>query len=87
MTYLRGFFSHSDPESLEPDIRVEDHLSLFLVRPFSERGESWIRENITQDSAWFGDALVVEPRYVGALLTGMIVDGLTLMGGRGRAAQ
>jgi hypothetical protein len=79
------FLSNRDPSP--PDIGVGNHFSLFLIRPFSEQGEAWLRENVCQDSQWFGDALIVEPRFVGALLEGMIANGLTLLRGWQRAGQ
>lgn len=68
-------------QTLKPDLRVENHFSLFLLWPLSERADVWIEENVSEDRQWFGTALVVEPRYVTALVEGMISDGLILAGG------
>jgi hypothetical protein len=70
----------SDPGPSKPDIRVENHFSLFLLWPLSERAEIWIQENVSEDRQRFGDALVVEPRHVSALTNGMVADGLTVVG-------
>lgn len=59
-----------------PDIQVENHFTLFLIWPLSTRGESWIQENVSQDSQRFGNALAVEPRYVADIMQGMSADGL-----------
>jgi hypothetical protein len=69
----------SHPESVTPDIQVENHLSLFLIRPLSERARAWIAGNVQTEAQYFGSALVVEPRYVADLLEGMVAAGLTLV--------
>lgn len=59
------------------DFRVENHGTLFLLRPMSDAGEAWLTEHTDPDnSTWFGPALVVEPRYVEAIVAGAIEDGL-----------
>jgi hypothetical protein len=59
------------------DLRFENHLSLFLIRPCSEIGQQWLDENVgDQDKLTLGNAVVCEPRYVEAILQGAIVAGL-----------
>lgn len=48
---------------------VENHGSLYLVRPATDAAREWLEEHT--DGQWFGGALVVEPRYVVDLLDGM----------------
>jgi hypothetical protein len=50
--------------------------SIVLVRPLSEAAEAWLAEHIADDAMWFGGALAVEPRYIEALIDGMVEDGL-----------
>jgi hypothetical protein len=52
---------------------VEDHGSIVLVRPLTLDVRDWL-ESVT-DGSWFGGALVVEPRYVGDLVAGLISEG------------
>lgn len=61
-----------------PDIRIENHFSLFLVCPLSGPARRWLEENVQPDALWFGGALVVEPRYLPDLVKGMTADGLSL---------
>jgi hypothetical protein len=49
-------------------MRVENHGTLFLFRPEAPAEREWLEEHT--DGTWFGGALVVEPRYVEALLEG-----------------
>ena len=59
------------------DLLVEDHGSIALVRPVSDRGRTWLAENTeTEGWQWLGEALAVEPRYVVDLLNGAVKDGL-----------
>jgi len=57
------------------DVQVENHGSLFLIRPQSHAAQAWIQEHVLEPT-YFGEALVVEPRYVAVLTEGMIRDGL-----------
>ena len=69
---------------IPPDIQVENHFSLFLIRPLSDRARAWIQRFVQPDALYFGSALVVEPRFVGDLIEGMVTSGLTLDCERGR---
>jgi hypothetical protein len=57
------------------DIQVENHGSLFLLRPVSAEGREWLDEHVAWEQS-FGDAIVVEPRYVRDIVQGAIDDGL-----------
>ena len=58
------------------DVNIENHGSLVLIRPLTEGGSDWLDENISEDAQHFGGAVVVEPRYVEAIVEGMQNDGL-----------
>jgi hypothetical protein len=60
------------------DIRVENYGSLWLVRPLNASAERWLVENVQEDAHWFGGAVVVEPRYVEALVSGLVEDGFVV---------
>ena len=59
---------------MTPDIRFEDHGSIWIARPETPVGTAWLEENT--DGTWFGAGLVVEPRYVEDLYHGADADGL-----------
>src|SRR5882762_7195753 len=47
------------------DLIFENHFSLFLIRPVSPAGQSWLDENVGDENTLiFGGAVVCEPRYV-----------------------
>ena len=56
------------------DFRCENHGSIFLLYPLSESAKSWVEENLPSDAQWFGNAVVIEHRYVWAILEGIQND-------------
>jgi hypothetical protein len=56
------------------DVNVSNHGGIFLFRPATTRGCTWLEENT--EGTWFADALVVEHRYARDLADGMLADGL-----------
>ena len=60
------------------DINVQNEGNIFLLHPQSEAGQQWIDENIGtgEGTTYFGNALVVEHRYVANVVEGMQADGL-----------
>lgn len=58
------------------DFAVENHGSIFLLRPLSAEALSWIELHIPDDAQFFGPAVVVEPRYIGHIVEGIEGDGL-----------
>jgi len=74
--------SGSSPTSNDgPDFRCENHGSIFLLRPISPAGFAWIEEHLPPDRITFGNAVVIEPRYVWAILVGLQEDGLEVTRG------
>lgn len=61
------------------DLKVEDHGSIFLLRGATQVGKDWLDENVQragyQPNSSF---LVVEHRYIEAIIVGAINDGLTV---------
>lgn len=61
------------------DVRIENHGSLYLLRPISALARQWLIDNVgtpNDEVQWFGGALVVEPRYVSDILVGVRAAGL-----------
>ena len=63
------------------DFLCENHGSIFLLRPISPAAFAWIEEHLPPDRITFGNAAVVEPRYVWAILVGLQDDGLVVSRG------
>jgi len=65
----------------ELDFKRENDGSLFLLRPLSVAAKEWMQQNLPVDSPetqFWGDAIVIELRYVEAILDGIFGDGLVL---------
>ncbi len=60
------------------DFRCENHGSVFLLTPLTQSGQSWIEENLPSNAQWFGNGVVVEHRYIWAILEGIQNDGLAV---------
>ena len=62
-----------------PDISVENHGSIFLLRPISSAGQAWLQENvISEETQIFGNAVVCEPRYVTDIVFSARREGLVV---------
>ena len=78
--------SHNDSfvasgSSPTPDFLCENHGSVFLLRPVSPASFDWIESHLPSDRITFGNAVVVEQRYVWAILAGLQDDGLVISHG------
>lgn len=74
----------SDPNkqsgsSPTPDFEVENHFSIFLLRPLTPAAESWIDEHIPEDAQYFSNAVVVEARCFWAILEALQAEGYTVV--------
>jgi hypothetical protein len=65
-----------DYNSPEPDFSVRDEGTLFLLYPQSEAAKAWVEEHIPEDATYWGNAVVVEHRYIQDILAGINEDGL-----------
>jgi hypothetical protein len=76
--------SHDDSfvasgNSPTPDLLLENHGSLFLIRPLSVSGQQWLDENVgDENTLTFGGAIVCEPRYIEAIAHGAVEAGLAV---------
>ena len=74
--------SGSSPgDNSEPDFIFQNHGSLFFLIPRSAPATTWIEENLPSDPMTFGNGVVVEPRYIWAILAGLQEDGLVVSRG------
>jgi len=71
-------FVASGSSPTRPDFICENHGSLFLLFPLSQSAQSWVEEHLPTDVQWFGNAVVIEHRYVWAILEGIQNDGLAV---------
>ena len=63
----------------KPDVEVNNHGSLVLLTPRTERASHWIRDHVhTEPYNWLGHSLAVEHRYADAIIKGMQRDDLAV---------
>ena len=60
-----------------PDFELHNHGSIVLLAPMSDAAQDWVAANLPEDVMKFGEAIVVEPRYIGDIVEGFTNDGLT----------
>ena len=76
--------SGSSPGKPRPDFSIFSdvpHATVLLLTPYSKPAYAWIAEHIPDDAMWFGSSLVIEHRYVAALLAQIERDGLVVSRG------
>ena len=59
------------------DFLVSDHGTIFLLSPVTKAATEWADEHLPEDAMHFGSAIVVEHRFISAVVRGFIDDGLT----------
>jgi len=62
------------------DAKVENHGSIFLIQPETDTAKEWIEEYIGPDNGFqpYYPTIVVEHRYIQAIIDGMMGAGLNL---------
>lgn len=60
-----------------PDIRFENHGTIWLARHLTDAGQRWLLEHVAFEQHW-GDAGVIEHRYVQPIVEGAHNDGLNV---------
>jgi hypothetical protein len=53
-----------------------NHGSIALLLPLSPEAEAWVNEHIAKDAMHFNGAVVIEPRYVAAIVEGIREEGM-----------
>ena len=63
-----------------PDFLVENHGSIFLLRPQNENAIAWVKDHIGSDNGYqpYYPTVVIEHRYVSDIVAGIQNDGLAV---------
>lgn len=56
--------------------QLENHGSIWLLRPLDAAAREWLRETAPEEAQFMSDALAIEPRYVDG-----VVEAFTDAGG------
>jgi len=58
------------------DFLVNDQGTIFLLTPVTEAATEWADEHLPEEAMHFGDAIVVEHRFIEDIVSGFMNDGL-----------
>jgi hypothetical protein len=58
------------------DFTVTNHGTIFLLEPHTEAAFDWVDEHLPAEALTFGDAVVVEHRFIHDIVVGIQADGL-----------
>jgi hypothetical protein len=61
-----------------PDIAVANHGSVIGFAPRTDAGETWLADNLPDDTQCLGNVRYCEPRYAQDIIDGAAGDGLTV---------
>lgn len=62
-----------------PDFQLLHQSTIAVLYPSTVEARDWIAENITSDHLEFGGGVVIEPRYVDDIVTGIKRTDLSLI--------
>jgi hypothetical protein len=63
---------------LSADFTLLDQFTIFVLTPVSEAAHDWVAELLPADALTWGRGTVIEHRYIGDIVEGIIGDGLTV---------
>jgi len=62
------------------DFRLENHGSIFLLKPLTPSATSWLEDHVGQDNGFqpYWPTCVIEHRYISDIVAGIQNDGLAV---------
>jgi hypothetical protein len=63
-----------------PDFTIHNFGSILTLNPETDTARAWVDENIGRDNGyqpWYPDAIIIEPRYVAAIVEGIEAEGMS----------
>ena len=75
--------SGTSPTVQTADFVLENHGSILFLKPQNPTAENWVNENIGENNGFqpLWPIVVVEPRYIGDIVDGVMCDGLAVTSG------
>jgi hypothetical protein len=79
-SFVNSGTSPTQPGKIPADFVVENHGSIFLLKPLTPSATSWIEEHIGQDNGYqpYFPTIVVEHRFIADIVAGIQGDGLAV---------
>ena len=63
---------------IDSDFDLVSHGSICLLTPRTPAAHDWVEEHLPANAQLWGPSIVVEPRYVQAIIDGVEDEGLTI---------
>lgn len=60
------------------DFTLQDHFSLLVLTPNTPLARVWVDENLPSDATHWHNGVVIEPRYIGPIVDGLLEEGFTI---------
>lgn len=61
------------------DMTFANHGSIVIMTAHTPAAQAWVAEHIPEDAiTWGPNGIVIEPRYVGDIMEGVLSDGLDI---------
>jgi hypothetical protein len=80
MSSLNDSFIASGNSPTQPDFVVENHGSIFLLRPLTPAAKAWVEEHIGDNGYQpYYPTVVVEHRFIADIIHGAQADGLVVV--------
>jgi hypothetical protein len=69
----KSFDTFIDPvlEESAADFEVQNHGTIFLLRPLTEAANAWVDEFLPEDALTFGNGICVEHRFIADIVRGI----------------
>jgi len=61
-----------------PDFILIDHGSITILRGATDAAKDWISDNLPDDALTHAGGVVIEPRFIDAIVSGLLADNLTI---------
>ncbi len=67
-------------KNIQIDFLVENHDSIFLLKPQTPAASAWVQEHIDESNGYqpMWPTVVIEPRYIDDIVSGIQSDGLAV---------
>jgi len=79
-SYVSSGNSPTHSGQIRPDFLVENHGSIFLLKPQTPAATAWVQEHIGSENGFqpYWPTVLIEPRYIDDIVSGIQSDGLAV---------
>lgn len=68
-----------DASTYQVDFEIHEHGSIYILYAHTNAAKQWVADHLPEDAlTWGPNGIVVEHRFIEAIATGIIADGLEI---------